>query len=33
MLLGSVAIAAILAALLSYRSFFSPRHQLKLPYR
>jgi ABC-type cobalamin/Fe3+-siderophores transport system ATPase subunit len=28
MLLGSVAIAAILVGLLSYRSFFTPRHQL-----
>ncbi|MDQ4063207.1 MAG: iron export ABC transporter permease subunit FetB [Actinomycetota bacterium] len=30
MLLGSVSIAAILAALLSYRSFFTTRHQLQL---
>lgn len=29
MLLGSVSIAAILVALLSYRSFFTSRHQLK----
>jgi putative ABC transport system permease protein len=29
MLLGSVSIAAILVGLLSYRSFFTPRHQLK----
>ena len=29
MLLGSVSIAAILAGLLSYRSFFTPRHQLE----
>lgn len=29
MLLGSVAIAAILAGLLSYRSFFTGRHQLR----
>jgi putative ABC transport system permease protein len=29
MLLGSVSIAAILVALLSYRSFFTPRHQLR----
>jgi putative ABC transport system permease protein len=28
MLLGSVSIAAILVGLLSYRSFFTPRHQL-----
>ena len=30
MLLGSVSIAAILAGLLSYRSFFTRRHQLRL---
>ena len=30
MLLGSVSVAAILAGLLSYRSFFTPRHQLRL---
>jgi putative ABC transport system permease protein len=30
MLLGSVAIAAILVGLLSYRSFFTARHQLRL---
>src|SRR5215212_6333540 len=29
MLLGSVSIAAILAGTLSYRSFFTPRHQLR----
>ena len=29
MLLGSVSIAAILVGLLSYRSFFTPRHQLR----
>jgi putative ABC transport system permease protein len=29
MLLGSVSIAAILAGLLCYRSFFTPRHQLR----
>lgn len=29
MLLGSVSIAAIVAGLLSYRSFFTPRHQLR----
>lgn len=29
MLLGSVSIAAILVALLSYRSFFTARHQLR----
>ncbi len=29
MLLGSVSIAAILVALLSYRSFFTPHHQLR----
>ena len=29
MLLGSVSIAAILVGTLSYRSFFTPRHQLK----
>jgi putative ABC transport system permease protein len=29
MLLGSVSVAAILVALLSYRSFFTPRHQLR----
>jgi ABC-type iron transport system FetAB permease component len=29
MLLGSVSIAAILAGLFSYRSFFTPRHQLR----
>lgn len=30
MLLGSVSIAAILVGLLSYRSFFTPRHQLRI---
>lgn len=30
MLLGSVSIAAILVGLLSYRSFFTPRHQLRV---
>ena len=30
MLLGSVSMAAILAGLLSYRSFFTSRHQLRL---
>lgn len=30
MLLGSVSIAAIMVGLLSYRSFFTPRHQLRL---
>ena len=30
MLLGSVSIAAILVGTLSYRSFFTPRHQLKI---
>jgi putative ABC transport system permease protein len=29
MLLGSVSISAILVGLLSYRSFFTPRHQLR----
>ena len=29
MLLGSVSIAAILVGLLSYRAFFTPRHQLR----
>jgi ABC-type iron transport system FetAB permease component len=29
MLLGSVTIAAILVGLLSYRSFFTHRHQLR----
>ena len=29
MLLGSVSIAAMLAGLLSYRAFFTPRHQLR----
>jgi putative ABC transport system permease protein len=29
MLLGSVSIAAILVGTLSYRSFFTPRHQLR----
>ena len=29
MLLGSVSITAILVGLLSYRSFFTPRHQLR----
>lgn len=29
MLLGSVSVAAILVGLLSYRSFFTPRHQLR----
>lgn len=29
MLLGSVSIAAIIAGLLSYRAFFTPRHQLR----
>jgi ABC-type iron transport system FetAB permease component len=29
MLLGSVSIAAILVGTLAYRSFFTPRHQLK----
>ena len=29
MLLGSVSIAAMLSGLLSYRSFFTPRHQLR----
>ena len=29
MLLGSVSIAAILVGLLSCRSFFTPRHQLR----
>jgi putative ABC transport system permease protein len=29
MLLGSVSIAAILVGLLSYRSFFTTRHQLR----
>lgn len=29
MLLGSVSIAAIMVALLSYRTFFTPHHQLK----
>ena len=29
MLLGSVSIAAIVVGLLSYRSFFTPRHQLR----
>jgi putative ABC transport system permease protein len=29
MLLGSVSIAAILVGLLSYRSFFTPGHQLR----
>jgi putative ABC transport system permease protein len=29
MLLGSVSIAAILVGLLSYRSLFTPRHQLQ----
>jgi ABC-type iron transport system FetAB permease component len=29
MLLGSVSIAAITVGLLSYRSFFTPRHQLR----
>lgn len=29
MLLGSVSIAAISAALISYRAFFTSRHQLK----
>ena len=29
MLLGSVSIAAILVGLLSYRTFFTPRHQLR----
>ena len=29
MLLGSVSIAAILVGLLSYRSFFTARHQLR----
>lgn len=29
MLLGSVSIAAIMVGLLSYRTFFTPRHQLK----
>ena len=31
MLLGSVSIAAIVVGLLSYRSFFTPRHQLRAP--
>ena len=31
MLLGSVSIAAILVGTLSYRSFFTPRHQLRIP--
>ena len=31
MLLGSVSIAAIVVGLLSYRSFFTPRHQLRTP--
>jgi putative ABC transport system permease protein len=31
MLLGSVSIAAIVVGLLSYRSFFTPRHQLRPP--
>ncbi|MCA3748191.1 MAG: iron export ABC transporter permease subunit FetB [Rubrobacter sp.] len=31
MLLGSVSIAAILVGLLSYRSFFTPRHQFRRP--
>jgi putative ABC transport system permease protein len=31
MLLGSVSIAAILVGTLSYRSFFTPSHQLRLP--
>jgi putative ABC transport system permease protein len=30
MLLGSVSVAAILVGLLSYRSFFTPRHQLRI---
>jgi putative ABC transport system permease protein len=30
MLLGSVSISAIVAGLLSYRSFFTPRHQLRV---
>ena len=30
MLLGSVSIAAILVGLLSYRSFFTARHQLRI---
>jgi putative ABC transport system permease protein len=29
MLLGSVSIATIVVGLLSYRSFFTPRHQLR----
>jgi len=29
MLLGSVSIAAILVGTLSYRSFFTPRHQIR----
>ena len=29
MLLGSVSIAAIVVGLLSYQSFFTPRHQLR----
>jgi putative ABC transport system permease protein len=33
MLLGSVSIAAILVGLLSYRSFFTARHQLREPRR
>ena len=31
MLLGSVSIAAIVVGLLSYRFFFTPRHQLRTP--
>jgi putative ABC transport system permease protein len=31
MLLGSVSVAAILVGLLHYRSFFTPRHQLRPP--
>ena len=31
MLLGSVSIAAILVGLLSYRTFFTPRHQFRRP--
>ncbi|MDQ4127197.1 MAG: iron export ABC transporter permease subunit FetB [Actinomycetota bacterium] len=31
MLLGSVSIAAILVGTLSYRSLFTPRHQLRIP--
>jgi putative ABC transport system permease protein len=31
MLLGSVSIAAMVVGLLSYRSFFTTRHQLRTP--